>query len=279
MSPYVQAPVLVGVDGSRGSLRALRVAAAEAVLRELPLRLVHVANADTRGGRTIVAEAYVYALRRHPGLAIDPQVVRGQPGPVLVDESARAALTVLGRRGHSAAAGPLAGSVSVHVACHGQGPVLIARGDRYEPAPNRCVLVGVGGSAGRDAAIEFAFEAAALRGRPVQPMLVWAYPPPAGRGASAPAGQSIIDAERAATEDLDAALAGWQHKYPDVPVRPALVRSRHPARALLAASIGADIVVIGRNRRGQVRNLPGGSVGHTLVHHANCPVALVNEPG
>jgi nucleotide-binding universal stress UspA family protein len=277
MSSYLRRPVLVGVDGSRGSLHALGLAAAEASLRRLPLRIVHVARVDVRAGRALVADARARAVRRYPDLAIDVDVVRGyRPGPVLVDESAHAALTVLGCRGLSELSGTLTGSVSSHVACHGYGPVMVVRGDRYEPS-GRYVVVGVDGSAGCDAAVGFAFEEAALRGVPLRATLVWVHPPLADLGDVAPPGYRLADAQRDAAVELDTALAGWRQKYPDVPVRPVLVHSRHAARKLLAATCGADLIVVGSGGHGEIRGLLGGSIGHTLVHHAECPVAVVHE--
>lgn len=277
MSSYGQRPVLVGVDGSRGALHALGLAAAEAALRRLPLRIVHVARTDSRSGRATVADACARVLRRYPSLAVDVQVLRGRPGPALVEESGHAAMTVVGCRGVGDHAGPLAGSVSSHVACRGHGPVVVVRGDRYQPT-GRCVVVGVDGSVGCEPAIGLAFEEAAIRRVPVRATLVWVHPPLADLGAVAPPGCSLADAEREATGDLEAALAGWRHKYPDVLVEPVLVHSRHPARKLLAATVDADLIVVGGRHWG-MRGLLGGSVRHTLVHHAQCPVAVVHEEG
>ena len=76
---------------------------------------------------------------------------------------------------------------------------------------------------------------------------------------------------------LDAALIGWRQKYPDVAVRPVLVHSRHPDRKLLATTVHADLVVVGSKGEDEIRGLPGGSVRHALVHHAQCPVVIVHD--
>lgn len=277
MTSYSPRPVLVGVDGSQGSLHALGLAAAEAVLHRLPLRIAHVARADPAAGRAVVADAAARVARRYPQLPIATRVLRGhRPGPVLVEESGHAAFTVLGCRGLSGLGSTLAGSVSGHVACHGYGPVAVVRGDRHRPS-GRQIVLGVDGSAACDPAIGFAFEEAALRKVPLQATFVWVHLPLADLGPVAPPGCSLADAEQDAAAQLDAGLALWRQKYPDVLVQPMLVHSRHPARKLLAATAQADLVVVGSNMHSEIRGLLGGSVGHTLVHHALCPVAVVHR--
>jgi nucleotide-binding universal stress UspA family protein len=276
MSSYLHRPVLVGVDGSRESLRALSVATAEATLRGLPLRIVHVARTDLKAGHALVTDASARVIRRYPSLPVDVHVVRGQrPGPVLVEESGHAALTVVGCRGLSGLSGILAGAVSSHVACRGYGPVMVVRGDHYLPFSRR-IIVGVDGTAECDLALGFAFEEAALRAVPVQATLVWVHPPLADLGAVAPPGYSLAEAQRDAAAELEAALAGWRQKFPDVAVWPVLVHSRHPDRKLLATTVDADLIVVGSNGESEVRGLPGGSVRHALVHHAECPVVIVH---
>lgn len=48
-----------------------------------------------------------------------------------------------------------------------------------------------------------------------------------------------------------------------------------PARALIEASEGADLLVVGSRGRGGFSSLALGSVGQACVHHAHCPVLIV----
>jgi nucleotide-binding universal stress UspA family protein len=48
-----------------------------------------------------------------------------------------------------------------------------------------------------------------------------------------------------------------------------------PARALLDAASGADLLVVGPRGRGELRELALGSVTQACLHHARCPVAVV----
>ena len=75
----------------------------------------------------------------------------------------------------------------------------------------------------------------------------------------------MADEERVLAE----ALAGWSEKEPDVAVREVVVREK-TARALVAAGLTAELLVVGHHRR---RTL--GSTTHGVLHRANCPVAVV----
>jgi len=73
---------------------------------------------------------------------------------------------------------------------------------------------------------------------------------------------------------LDAQLAGWSEKYPDVEVT-RIVEHENAARMLIGRSATAQLVVVGSRGRGAVRGALLGSVGQAVLRHADCPVAVV----
>ena len=288
-----QRAVVAGVDGSECGLQAVRWAAAEALQRQLPLRLV-AAHAWPSGGlvgdpglgvdyRTVLrdvvlghlATAAADARQVAPELDIEQVEVTGYPVPVLLGESAQAEIVVLGDRGLGGFTGLLIGSVAVEVTAHASCPVIVVRGsepDRTVPRPEP-VVVGVDGSPTSEAATAFAFEAASLRRVPLVAVHVWR--------------DVLVDATMAPLLDWDVIdsderevlaerLAGWTEKYPDVPVRRLVARDR-PGRALVEESGGAQLVVVGSRGRGGFRGLLLGSVSQALLHHAHCPVAVVRS--
>ncbi|BCK56077.1 hypothetical protein NWFMUON74_38490 [Nocardia wallacei] len=70
-------------------------------------------------------------------------------------------------------------------------------------------------------------------------------------------------------------LAGWQEKYPQVPVR-RQVAPAEPKADLLRWSNSAQLLVVGSRGRGGVRGLLLGSTSNFLVQHAHCPVMVVH---
>ena len=286
-------PVVVGVDGSGSAYRAVGWAAAEAARRGAELRLVRAFSWTTSerpirdGGRVAqyrdellkfarsqVARAARIAADARPELETTTQVAIGAPIEVLGSEARRAQLLVLGDRGLGGLAGLLLGSVAVGLAAHGACPVVIVRGKRGGPGNAESpVVVGIDDSSISEAALAFAFDAAAARG--VGLVVVHAWSPTAIDDALAP----VMEWD-AATAEEDALLAerltGWEQKHPEVAVRRTVVRDG-AVRALVAASREAQLVVVGSRGRGNATGLLLGSVSHGVLHASHCPVAIVRS--
>ena len=148
--------IVVGVDGSEGSRRALRWAAREASMRGAPLEVVHVYETER------VSPTFAYdetmdpavwqkaredveaAARRgaeHAQRLVDTLVAELDDGvtaegvaiegaraaEVLIERSRGAELLVVGSRGRGGFTSLLLGSVSQQCAHHAQCPVVIIR--------------------------------------------------------------------------------------------------------------------------------------------------------
>lgn len=286
-------PVIVGVDGSASSLEAVDVAAREAHLRGVPLRIVHafghaLGHRPAGGppwspgdhglepmarGELARAEERAHAIA--PDLEITRSVVAGDALEVLEIESRSASLAVVGSRGLGSFAGLLLGSTAVHLAAHGRCPLMVVRG---RPDPAGAVVLAVDGSEAGEAAVEFAFAEAALRGAPLVALHVWnTWSEHAYEGPGDPLNAMVADAGRLLEAEqhlLDETVAAWQKVHPQVVVERRLVRSRiRPA--LIDASRGAQLVVAGARGRGGFTGLLLGSVSQALLHHAHCPVTVV----
>jgi nucleotide-binding universal stress UspA family protein len=137
--------VLVGVDGSPSSRKALTWAAAEAALHGAELIVLNVweHTLPPPAGSVSVSERYVpdpsqrtaedllqeikEVLGEDPSLVVQPRVKQGNPAKVLIEQSADAQLLVVGTRGHGGFRGLVLGSVSQHVAAYAKCPVTVVR--------------------------------------------------------------------------------------------------------------------------------------------------------
>lgn len=135
--------IIVGVDGSEPSLKALEWAIVEAKLRSAELTIVttwsYPIMAGTPGDivpedsfkevcERIQAEALTVAT--DAGLTATGRIVRGSAVTVLLEAAESAGLLVVGSRGRGGFTGLLMGSVSNQLVHHAACPVLVVRSKR-----------------------------------------------------------------------------------------------------------------------------------------------------
>ena len=284
--------VAVGVDGSDSALQAVRWAAKLAARDGCRLRLVHayqlplglpsgafhqesVLDALREQGKRWLDEAREAAALVDPALVADTGLVAMPVAEALLHDAENLAMIILGTRGLSALAGVLVGCTSVAIAANAACPVVIVRGSApdHEPLDTGPVVVGIDGTPVSESAIALAFAEASARGADLVAVHAWAESAfeLALAGNNAPLDLQVLRQE--AAETLAERLAGWQEKYPDVHVVRDVVHDR-PGRALRRLAPTAQLVVVGRRRRGSFTSLLLGSTSQDLLHHAQCPVAV-----
>ncbi|MFD4260067.1 universal stress protein [Streptomyces sp. NPDC058534] len=283
-------PITAGVDGSEESLAALAWAAREAVRREAELHVVHTWQARDSAGtgdrdaqerwvREAVAEPVRSIAERHPELTVSTEVREADdPVAVLLAAAADSGTLVLGSRGHGAVVGFLLGSVGRQVIAEATRPVVLVRaGDEAAgEAAGREVVVGQQGEPEDSAdVIGYAFEAAAARGATVRAVRAWTLPTvftySPGSMALADEAGGLEQYERKA---LGEALGPWRERFPDVPVVEH-VEMGSAGQVLLSVAANAQLTVVGRRARRTAVGARVGSVAHGVLHHADCPVAVV----
>ncbi|MFD9002507.1 universal stress protein [Streptomyces sp. NPDC059582] len=284
-------PITAAVDGTDESLAALAWAAREAVRRDLPLRVVHAwrfqpdtapdvagRDAQERWVREAVSGAVRTVAERHPDLAVTTDVPEGPAADTLVAAAADAELLALGSRGQAAVVGFLLGSVGQHVIAEAARPVVLVRAgdDAAAEAGGREIVVGQEGGPDDSAdTLRFAFETAAARGATVRAVRAWTLPPVF---AYSPASLKLLDEagglEPYEKKALAEALAPWRARFPDVPVVEH-VEMGSAGQVLLSLTGRAQLAVVGRRGRRTAVGARIGSVAHGVLHHAECPVAVV----
>ncbi|MBU3062378.1 universal stress protein [Nocardia sp. NEAU-G5] len=290
----VSAQVIVGVDGSRGSDTAVRWAAGYAAGHGRELLIVHgmglvgdsaltgpyavwqqdVIDAARTRGAAVVEQAEQLARRTAPDVRVATLTAGESPATLLVYHSAGAYAVVLGSTGSAGTLEHL-GSTLLAVTAHSHGAVIVVP-DGYSEADRAGgpVVVGIDGSPVSEPAIAAAFAEAAERDTElvaVHAYSDWDFGQFAGMVAPLP--DAATEAE---TAILAERLAGWQEKYPDVPI----VRQTYlsaPGQRLREWSNTAQLLVVGSRGRGGFRGLLFGSTSNYLVQHAYCPVMVVHE--
>lgn len=285
--------IVVGIDGSTSSGRALRWAARQAALEHRVLVLTHAAHLGAAGdalwagvpgaeigwvlddlarsGEALLGEAAQWVRREEPTVRVQQVLGTEDPRSLLLRGSAVAAMTVLGSRGRGPVASLLLGSVGLAVARHATGPVVVVR-ETAPMATQGRVVVDVDGTADSLPAIELAYHTAALRSLPLTALHVfWDAAHSAGQ-------EHVVRDDEPGLGDLRALLAesvaGMREKYPEVQDLLLLERGFRD-RQLVRAAESAVLVVVGTRHRGRLDDLLHSSVAATVVEHARCDVVVV----
>jgi nucleotide-binding universal stress UspA family protein len=144
------------------------------------------------------------------------------------------------------------------------------------------IVVGLDGSHGSRAALEWALAEARLRSATVRAVHAWQLPavgtaeaPWALLGSADYLELDPADLRKAAGDALEQELAAANPA--GVTVERELVDAA-PADALVDASKDAELVVVGTRGHGAIASLVLGSVSHAVTQRAACPVVVVRPP-
>jgi nucleotide-binding universal stress UspA family protein len=277
--------VVVGIDASTGAARALEWAAEDAERRGDRLLVSHalsltpfrlpdayrgdIAAASREEARKLLTDAQARIAERHPKLTVTTELLDDEPVEGLLRLAQDAEVLVTGSRGMNAFASVMLGSVSHALVAHAPVPVVVVR---EQPGAGGPVVLGIA----QDEApgpVDFAFGEARRRGTNVLAVRRWVYPQSfPGHIAVSPEEEQRENAQAAA--EVEECLAAARQAYPDVAVR-VETGLGVPEEALVEASRSASLVVVGSRRHRRRFTLPVGLVTGRVLHHAQCPVAVV----
>ncbi|GAA1109752.1 MULTISPECIES: universal stress protein [Nocardiopsidaceae] len=286
------ATIVVGVDGSPGSVAALGWAAAEARFRRSNLRLMYAlqvpltvrsfGESDAVQPTAALRERAECALveARHrlafqaPRVQVETSVALRPALDALALASHDAELVVVGTHRFGVLGGRAFGSVGGRLAARACCPVVVVPAGWVSP-DHGSIVVGVDGSAHGDAALRFALAEAVHRSAGVVAVRAYHVTLP-GAIDNPYAYRKAAEREHRCAEDLaqeavERALAVTGLVVPVV-ARAAVGR---PADVMIAASRGAELLVVGCRGRGPLHNLLLRSDGQGVLRRATRPVAVV----
>ncbi|MFE2183419.1 universal stress protein [Streptomyces sp. NPDC059455] len=280
-------PIVVGLDPDPGRRMALAWAADAADRRRLPLLLVLAQNLPTPGyqptggrpsweewnealhatGDHLVKDAVAFVESRHPRVRVSGMLAEGHPAWVLREQAQNAKEVVLGSW-HLSALQELftSAAVTLPLIAHAPCPVVVVPEAEHVTQQRPYFVVGVDGSAHSAAAVDLAFEEAALRGAVLRALYVW-HSPRLG----------VLDEDAAIRECrrlLSETVAGRTAAHPEVELHHEVVHG-HPVQILTKASEHALGLFVGTRGHGGFTGMLLGSVSQGVLHHARCPVITV----
>jgi nucleotide-binding universal stress UspA family protein len=222
--------------------------------------------------RQVLAVELADAADAAAGIELHQVVAQGDAAGALVETAAGADLLVVGSRGRGSVAGTVLGSVSRACLLHAPCPVAVVH--HAGPTERSRIVVGVDGSPGARAALDWAYAEARLRD--VGVYAVCAYDEPwaiAAAGMSSAA--AVAELRTALAVEADGVLEAAREEAPDsVGVTGEAIRSA-AGPALVGAAEGSALLVVGSRGRGGFKSLLLGSVSQYCAAHARGIVVVV----
>jgi nucleotide-binding universal stress UspA family protein len=287
------APVVVGVDGSTTSERALVWAAQAAAQRQVPLQIVHAwtmplpgelpdlvvlePNPYEQASQEVLDAAVGSVGRLVPSLPVQLMLVEADAAGALLEAATSASVLVLGSHGRGWLGSAVVGSVSQQCVTHAAVPVVVVP-THAEAADRGRVVVGVDGSGGSYAALHFAVDEATRRRARLDVVHVWHQPDPIGPLAAQPWAYrgSVERASRSLLETMTRPFRPGLATRPGPSAIECISMEGYPSRALVSCAHAADLLVVGARGRGGFTGLLLGSVSLRCLHHTPCPIAVVH---
>ena len=189
-----------------------------------------------------------------PAVAVDPRIETGAPSTILMKESGSAELVVIGSRGLGLMVGALVGAIGLDLAANARCPVVVVRPDLGTETGTR-VVIGYDGSPASRTALDFGLDYARRHDLAVRVV------------AAQPDGTELHRITEAELRDAVHERGGHDAELIQI--------SGHPAEHILRLAADAGLIVLGARGRGGFTGMLIGSVSQTVLHHADCPVAII----
>ncbi|WP_028800100.1 universal stress protein [Streptomyces sp. 142MFCol3.1] len=277
--------VVVGVDGSEKAAEAVRLAAAEAAARGLSLHVVHATALDGRSGRRpdpadqllldagqdVLDEAIAQVAAQVPRLCVTSTLSRDSAVRALLGAAGADGIIAVGSRGLGGFTALLLGSVGLRLAARVTGPLVVVRG-APEPVRTGVVLAAVRDERDLDA-LRFAAETADRRKSSLRVLSCYRFYQYAG--SMVPMLDDLTEVPEEQMSATSRLLGFLGDEFPALTVTADAVRAPSTAGALVEASGHAELLVVGARRPAHAIGAPLGHVAHAVLHHAQCPVAMV----
>ena len=262
--------VVVGIAALDARRSLVAWAADEAAARGAELRLVSArpapaapdqylptdpAPAHRAAAERELAEMAAYAHTRRTGLVVSTELTFGLAAEVLRTAAEDAELLVVGADEANPVTEAVSGSVPGDLLTTAPCPLAVVPRDEHVVTEVAPVVVALDEHGTAQAAVSYAFAAAARSGRPLT--VLHCLPP----------------GPRDTRGTVEQALAEYRGRHPDVTVTDDIVRG-DPRHVLTDLSRNAALLVVGSRGRGRLASSLLGSVSRHLIRTSGCPVVV-----
>jgi nucleotide-binding universal stress UspA family protein len=269
---------MVGIDGSKPSLRAAIWAIDEAITRDTALRLVYVVK-PVRGedlddamsdARHALHHAWETVADAGKPVKLESEILRGEPADELVYASRRAGLLCVGHRGTKDSGSHARGTTARAVArrAHCSTAVVRRRGPMLRPKSHRWIIAVLDESAESHVVLETAIEEASKHEAPVLALTSWSTTPLPCEG----------------REPVDKAMREQLHRHlerawrdPGVLQVCALPMPQDLLHLLKQSGGIEQMVIVGEGQRQLIEELTGHR-GHSALRKSRCSLLIVRSP-
>lgn len=241
-TPLDHAPVVVGVDGSRASINAVRWAAVDALARNVDLRLVHAVAAHTSDDE-VLSLAKVAAGAGRSSLRVQTVSTVGAPGPVLLAESRHASMICVGALAVDNTGARAVGATARMLVEEAGCPVAVIRTGR-DGLPQTCGVISVvlSDDDDTDAKLHLAMHEGRLR--------------------------------HATVRQIDRRTDSWVRRYPDVHVELVAAGTGRQYSQNRTAGTVTGLAVVGRRDARELAQV-GRRTCHPILGYPDCSMLVV----
>ena len=281
--PRTPPSVVVGIDGSRGAVRAASWAAHEAISRDVPLRMISAV--DPRGfrrgaagsierGLSFAECAIRYAQKVVEAIdqpvEVETEIVQERPATALLRASASAATVCVGAVGLKRFEHGHLGSTTAALARAALCPVAIVRESEHSTGePAGWVVVQTDDSPRNVALVSAAVKEAQLRSAPLRAVTCWPSRFPGELGEDV-----LEETHRRIRAHVSSNLALWKRRYPDVEIQSVAVHGGF--RDYLIGNAGSIQLLVAHTDGGLAGERRIGPMANVALDHTDCSVLLVN---
>ena len=226
--------------------------------------------------RTRLGDEVERARQQFPGVAISAEIEQQAPLDAVVEHTAPGHLLVFGIAPMKQRKAHVQWSIQTRVAAIAHGPVVLvppAADANVKPHRRAEIVVGIDGSRGEEVLIRTAAEEAQRSGSRLR--LVHAWSVPSMWESEESLGDDVLirlEARHRALLDETIRTLGTQH--PDIDIAGTLAQGE-PAEAVITASAGAALVVVGRHRLERYERMFLGSVSHSVLLNISAPTLVL----